>query len=97
MAAAANIQQATLEIDPQAEANLRVRDARYSRCMRKNSIGCISTGSLSGKPDAPTDETMPQDGRLSEGPHSELTGLTCSACRQSAFRLAFIRMDCRSA
>lgn len=42
---AANIKQATLETDPQAEENLLARAAGYWLSMRRNSIACTSTAS----------------------------------------------------
>lgn len=68
----ANIQQATLETDPQAEANfLGPRDkvlALYEAELdRLHLDGFVYPASQM----PPVDETMPQDGRLTEGPHSD--------------------------
>jgi Asp-tRNA(Asn)/Glu-tRNA(Gln) amidotransferase A subunit family amidase len=72
MAAAANIQQATLEIDPQAEANLRGPRRQVLQMYEKELDRLHLDGFLyPANQMPPTDETMPQDGRLSEGPHSD--------------------------
>jgi Asp-tRNA(Asn)/Glu-tRNA(Gln) amidotransferase A subunit family amidase len=69
---AANIQQATLETDPNAESTLlgprREVLARYNAELdRLHLDGFVYPASQM----PPVDETMPQDGRLSEGPHSD--------------------------
>ena len=72
MAAAANIQQATLEIDPQAEANLRGPRRQVLQMYEKELDRLHLDGFLyPANQMPPIDETMPQDGRLSEGPHSD--------------------------
>jgi Asp-tRNA(Asn)/Glu-tRNA(Gln) amidotransferase A subunit family amidase len=69
---AANIQQATLETDPNAESTLlgprREVLALYNAELdRLHLDGFVYPASQM----PPVDETMPQDGRLSEGPHSD--------------------------
>jgi amidase len=69
---AANIQQATLETDPDAESTLlgprREVLALYNAELdRLHLDGFVYPASQM----PPVDETMPQDGRLSEGPHSD--------------------------
>jgi Asp-tRNA(Asn)/Glu-tRNA(Gln) amidotransferase A subunit family amidase len=72
MAAAANIQQATLEIDPQAEANLRGPRRQVLQMYEKELDRLHLDGFVyPANQMPPIDETMPQDGRLSEGPHSD--------------------------
>ena len=68
---AANIQQAMLEADPQAEANLlgprrKVLELYETELDRLQLDGFLYPADQM----PPVDETMPQDGRLSEGPHS---------------------------
>ncbi len=72
MSAAANIQQATLESDPLAEANLlgprqQVLDMYQETLDRLHLDGFLYPATQM----PPIDETMPQDSRLSEGPHSD--------------------------
>jgi Asp-tRNA(Asn)/Glu-tRNA(Gln) amidotransferase A subunit family amidase len=69
---AANIQQTRLESDPQAEANLLGprRDvlARYEAALARLHLdGFLYPANQM----PPTDETMPQDGGVSGGPHSD--------------------------
>ena len=71
MFATADIKQATLETDPQAEANLlgprrEVLAAYNAELDRLHLDGFLYPAAQM----PPVDETMPQDGRLSEGPHS---------------------------
>lgn len=67
-----NIQQATLESDPKAEANLiGPRDkvlALYEAELDRLHLDGFVYPAIQMPP---VDETMPQDGRLSEGPHSD--------------------------
>ncbi len=67
-----NIQQATLETDPQADANLvgprrNVLAFYEAELDRLHLDGFVYPAAQM----PPVDETMPQDGRLSEGPHSD--------------------------
>ena len=69
--ASANIQQATLETDPQAEATLlgprrRVQSMYEQELDRLHLDGFVYPAIQM----PPVDETMPQDGHLSDGPHS---------------------------
>ena len=69
---AADIQQATLETDPNAESTLlgprrEVLALYNSELDRLHLDGFVYPASQM----PPVDETMPQDGRLSEGPHSD--------------------------
>jgi amidase len=68
---ATNIQQATLETDPQAEENLfdprRKVLALYEAELDRLHLDGFVYPAIQMPP---VDETMPQDGRLSEGPHS---------------------------
>jgi len=69
---AANIQQRTLESDPQAEANLlvprrQVLDLYEAELDRLHLDGFVYPADQM----PPVDETMPQDGRVSDGPHSD--------------------------
>lgn len=72
MSGAVDIQQTTLESDPQAEANLLGprRDvlAMYeAELARLHLDGFVYPANQM----PPVDETMPQDGRVSDGPHSD--------------------------
>lgn len=69
---ATNIQQATLETDPQAEGNLfgprgKVLALYEAELDRLHLDGFVYPAIQM----PPVDETMPQDGHLSEGPHSD--------------------------
>jgi amidase len=69
---AVDIQQATLETDPQAEANLlgprrKVLDLYEAELERLHLDGFIYPADQM----PPVDETMPQDRAVSEGPHSD--------------------------
>jgi amidase len=69
---AANIQQTTLEHDPQAEANLlgprRNLLAIYEAELDRLRLDGFIYPAIQMPP---VDETMPQDGRVSDGPHSD--------------------------
>jgi Asp-tRNA(Asn)/Glu-tRNA(Gln) amidotransferase A subunit family amidase len=72
MGEATNIQQSVLESDPGAEANLlgprrRLQEIYDAELDRLHLDGYLYPASQM----EPVDETMPQDGRLSEGPHSD--------------------------
>jgi Asp-tRNA(Asn)/Glu-tRNA(Gln) amidotransferase A subunit family amidase len=72
MGEAANIQQSVLESDPAAEANLlgprrRLQEMYDAELDRLHLDGFLYPASQM----EPVDETMPQDGRLSERPHSD--------------------------
>ena len=67
-----NIKQATLQLDPNAEANLigprnKVLDLYEAELDRLHLDGFVYPAIQM----PPVDETMPQDGRVSEGPHSD--------------------------
>ena len=67
-----NIKQATLQLDPNAEANLigprnKVLDLYEAELDRLHLDGFVYPAIQM----PPIDETMPQDGRVSEGPHSD--------------------------
>jgi Asp-tRNA(Asn)/Glu-tRNA(Gln) amidotransferase A subunit family amidase len=69
---AGDIQQTALESDPQAEANLlgprrQVLDLYEAELDRLHLDGFLYPANQM----PPVDETMPQDGRVSEGPHSD--------------------------
>jgi amidase len=72
MFAAAGIQQTILESDPQAEANL-LRPRRELLTMYEAELDRLHLDGFvyPAIQMPPVDETMPQDGRLSEGPHSD--------------------------
>jgi len=68
----ANIQQTTLESDPQAEANFlgprrKVLAMYEAELERLHLDGFVYPANQM----PPVDETMPQDGRVSDGPHSD--------------------------
>ena len=71
MFAAVDIQQTTLETDPQAEITLR-RPRRELLAMYEAELDRLHLDGFiyPAIQMPPVDETMPQDGRLSEGPHS---------------------------
>jgi Asp-tRNA(Asn)/Glu-tRNA(Gln) amidotransferase A subunit family amidase len=71
MFAAVDIQQTTLETDPQAEITL-LRPRREMLAIYEAELDRLHLDGFiyPAIQMAPVDETMPQDGRLSEGPHS---------------------------
>lgn len=71
MSSQPSIQQATLETDPQAEATL-LRPRREVQSMYEAELDRLHLDGFvyPAIQMPPVDETMPQDGRLSEGPHS---------------------------
>jgi amidase len=69
---ATNTRQATLEIDPQADANL-IGPRRNVLALYEAELDRLHLDGFVYPADQmpPVDETMPQDGRLSDGPHSD--------------------------
>jgi amidase len=69
---AANIQQATLEKDPQAEANL-IRPRREVLAIYNSTLDRLHLDGFvyPAIQMPPVDETMPQNGQVSDGPHSD--------------------------
>ena len=65
------MKQALIECDPQAEAMYSGRGRRRWRCTWRRWTGCILDGYVYPAAQMPPpDETMPQDGGISGGPHS---------------------------